>query len=90
MLLRTLNRHSDIVLMVVDESHWDATLFLVININRSFDRGRFHVDGLFPSKVVWLDFLAKLSVGDGDSPSESFRLDSILYAFLENPHYVCV
>jgi len=87
MLLRTLNRHSGIVL---GESHWDATCLLVVNMNRSFGRGQFHVDGVFPSKVVWLDFLAELSVGFGDSSSESFRLDSILYAFLENPHYVCV
>jgi hypothetical protein len=60
-LLGLLNRRFDIVDVEVDDQNWKATFDLVVFMNRKHNRGRFLENGVFPSKAMWVSFLAELT-----------------------------
>jgi hypothetical protein len=63
-LLGLLNRRFEIGLVDVDDQNWNTTFALVVYMNRKCHRGRFMKNGVFPSKAMWVNFLAELASND--------------------------
>jgi hypothetical protein len=84
-LLGLLNRRFDIDDIDVDDQKWNSTFDLVVFMNREYDSGRFLKNGVFPSKAMWLNFLAELATTDHYC-SEMKKLNSIWYT-LVSAHY---
>jgi hypothetical protein len=86
-LLGLLNRRFNIHDLDVDDQNWNSTFDLVVYMNREYDRGRFLKNSVFPSKVMWLNFLAELATTDRCS-SEMKKLNSIWYTLREDPDLI--
>jgi hypothetical protein len=87
-LLGLLNRRFDILVVVVDDQSWSATFELVTFMNIDFHRGRFLKNGVFPSKAMWVNFLAGLASTDRYD-YEAKRLNAIWYTLREDPDLIC-
>jgi hypothetical protein len=104
-LLGLLNRSFDILrVVVVDDQSWRATFDLVLWMNSEFHRGRFLENGVFPSKAIWVNFLAKMSspysyydyitktrryCWNGNNADATQRLNAIWYTLREDPDLIC-
>jgi hypothetical protein len=88
-LLGLLNRRFDLGAVVVDDQNWKATFDLVVFMNRKHNRGRFLKNGVFPSKEMWVHFLAELAGTDCYCWSEEKKLNAIWYTLREDPDLIC-
>jgi hypothetical protein len=87
-LLGLLNRRFDIRAVVVDDQSWNSTFDMVVLMNRiDFHRGRFLENGVFPSKAMWVNFLAELS--PYRNWREAQQLNAIWYTLREDPAFIC-
>ena len=59
-LLGLLNRTFAIGAVCVDDQNWQSTFDLVLFMNRACHGGRFLKNGVFPSKAMWVNFLAEI------------------------------
>jgi hypothetical protein len=84
-LLGLLNRRFDIGVVQVDDKNWKATFDLVIHMNFEFDRGSFLENGVFPTKAMWVNFLAELT---NARYVAAMRLAAIWYTLRENPDWI--
>jgi hypothetical protein len=87
-LLGLLDRRLNVGTIVVDDLNWKPTFDLVVDMNRRYRRGRFLENGVFPSKAMWVDFLAKLST-DHYRSSGAHTLNAIWYTLREDPDLIC-
>jgi hypothetical protein len=87
-LLRLLNRRFDLGAVYVDDQNWKATFKLVLCMNRDYDRGRFLKNGVFPSKAMWVNFLAELVTGTDYYFNDAQKLNAIWYTLREDPDFV--
>jgi hypothetical protein len=87
-LLGLLNRRFDIGVVEVDDQNWKKTFDLVVYINREYDRGRFLENGVFPSKAMWVNFLAELTNTHHSPYIPPRRLTAIWYTLRENPDWI--
>jgi hypothetical protein len=89
-LLGLLNRRFDIVAVEVDDQNWKTTFELVIFMNLQHHRGRFLENGAYPSKAMWVDFLAGISADSYWSvEDEAQKLNAIWYTLREGPDFIC-
>jgi hypothetical protein len=86
-LLGLLNRRIDIVDVEVDDQNWKATFDLVVFMNRRHNRGRFLKNGVFPSKAMWVNFLAELTSSD-NYYNGAQKLNAIWYTLHEDPDLI--
>jgi hypothetical protein len=92
-LLGLLNRRFDIRAVIVDDQSWKTRFDLVVDMNRECHRGRFMKNGVFPSKTMWVNFLAELAPRtfprymSGDL-SEARKLNAIWYTLREDPDLI--
>jgi hypothetical protein len=87
-LLGLLNRRLNVGTIVVDDLNWKSTFDLVENMNRKYRRRRFLENGVFPSKAMWVNFLAELST-DNDLNGGAHNLNAIWYTLREDPDLIC-
>jgi hypothetical protein len=89
-LLGLLNQRFEIVVVEVDDQKWKATFDLVLQMNHTYPyRGRFLENGVFPSKVMWVDFLAELAkTYHYEYCNEAQKLNAIWYTLREDPDFV--
>jgi hypothetical protein len=89
-LLGLLNRRVNIGAVVVDDLKWKTTFDLVIFMNRKYRRGRFLENGVFPSKAMWVKFLAELASTERYwNSNEAKQLNAIWYTLREDPDLIC-
>jgi hypothetical protein len=89
-LLGLLNRRFDILrVVVVDDENWQSTFEMVLYMNRHYHRGRFLENGVFPSKAMWVNFLAKISNSYCRYGNEAQTLNAIWYTLREDPDLIC-
>jgi hypothetical protein len=89
-LLRLLSRRFNIGAVRVDDQIWKQTLKLVVFMNRACHRGRFLKNGVFPSKAMWVKFLAKLASTERYwNSNEAKQLNAIWYTLREDPDLIC-
>jgi hypothetical protein len=86
-LLGLLNRRFDIGVVWVDDQNWKATFDLVVYLNHDYDRGRFMENGVFPSKAIWVNFLAELTSFDRYY-DDAQKLNAIWYTLREDPDFI--
>jgi hypothetical protein len=86
-LLGLLNRRFDIGVIEVDDNNWKKTFDMVVHMNRKYYRGHFMKNGVFPSKAIWMKFLAKLASTDLYY-YEAQRLNAIWYTLREDPDLI--
>jgi hypothetical protein len=88
-LLGLLNRRFDIGVVVVDDQNWMETFDLVVFMNCKHNRGRFLTNGVFPSKAMWVDFLAELTSTTSHCYwSEARKLNAIWHTLREDPDLI--
>jgi hypothetical protein len=89
-LLGLLNRTFDIINVRVDDHKWKKTFDLVIFMNLDHQRSCFLENGVFPSKAMWLNFLAELtSTHYYDWSEQAQKLNAIWYTLREDPDLIC-
>jgi hypothetical protein len=88
-LLGLLNRRFNIGGVRADDQNWKSTFALVIFMNLEGQRGRFMENGVFPSKAMWVNFLAGLSTDRYCYSTEAKQLNAIWYTLRENPDLIC-
>jgi hypothetical protein len=67
-----------------------SELQLVIFMNLQHHRGRFLENGVYPSKAMWVDFLAGISADSYWSvEDEAQKLNAIWYTLREGPDFIC-
>jgi hypothetical protein len=88
-LLGLLNRRFDIGAVVVDDQSWKKTFDLVIFMNLDHQRGRFLENGVFPSKAMWVNFLAEIAITHRNCWNEAQTLNAIWYTLREDPDLIC-
>jgi hypothetical protein len=80
-LLGLLNRRFDIGVVVVDDQSWRSTFDLLTVMNIKHERGRFLENGVYPSKLTWVNFLTELSFScywsEEDEDDEAQKLNAI-------------
>ena len=86
-LLGLLNRRFGIGAVGVDDQNWNNTFKLVIFMNCTYFRGRFLENGVFPTKAMWVSFLAGLSTERycWREEKKAQQLNAIWYTLRENP-----
>jgi hypothetical protein len=83
-LLGLLNRRFHIGTLVVDDLKWKTIFDLVIFMNLEYYlRGRFLENGVFPSKLMWIDFLVEST--DNDVYGGARNLNAIWHTLREDP-----
>jgi hypothetical protein len=89
-LLGLLNRKFNILCIDVDDQNWKAKFDLVISMNLEYSRGLFLKDGVFPSKEMRVNCLAKLNETSyfPSSFTEAERLNAIWYTLREDPDFI--
>jgi hypothetical protein len=91
-LLGLLNRKFDISAVDVDDQNWKTRFELVAYMNRECHRGRFMKNGVFPSKTIWVNFLAELAPRTHcffrGYLNEDKKLNAIWYTLRENPDWI--
>jgi hypothetical protein len=96
-LLGLLNRRFDICVVKVDDHNWKTTFALVVYMNRKCHRGRFMKNGVFPSKAMWVNFLAEHTRTSShwnlnlnkENLDEARKLNAIWYTLREDPDLIC-
>jgi hypothetical protein len=88
-LLWLLNRRFDLGDVDVDDQNWTATFDLVVYMNHGYDRRRFMENGVFPSKVMLVNFLAELASTEHYCNDDVLTLNAIWYTLREDPDLIC-
>jgi hypothetical protein len=98
-ILGLLNREHWIGKVSVDCPSWQAKFGLVADMNTKHGRGAFLQDGVFDSKVAWVDWIARLAAlnNDGDEKNnrakakqvdDARQLSFLLYTLTEKPEFL--
>jgi hypothetical protein len=87
-LLGLLNRRFDIGDVLVDDLNWKSIFDMMRFMNQSCHRGHFMKNGVFPSKAMWVNFLAEIvSVYSYWNAEQS--LNAVWYTLREDPDLIC-
>jgi hypothetical protein len=91
-LLGLLNRRFDIGAVVVEDLYWKTTFDMVVLMNSKYNRGRFLENGVFPSKAMWVNFLAELTkvvrCPPSVRPAPERVTAMVWYTLRENPDWI--
>jgi hypothetical protein len=87
-LLWLLNRRVDIGFVVVDDQSWQSTFDLMRFMNRTCHRGHFMENGVFPSKAIWVNFLAEIVSARSYWNAEQ-KLNALWHTLREDPDLIC-
>jgi hypothetical protein len=83
--LGLLNRNFAICAVDVDDKNWKTIFDVVVYMNWEYNRVGFLENGVFPTKAMWVNFLAELTNTDYVAP---MRLAAIWYTLRENPDWI--